>query len=138
MSQPFVGEIRMFGGNFAPAGWAFCDGSVLSIAQNSVLFQLIGTTYGGDGQNSFNLPDLRGRAPVHQGPAFVIGSNGGTESVTVIAQQLPVHTHTAQGATVGNAPGPVGNYWATDSGGNVAAYHTVPPAPDGQMNPAAL
>jgi microcystin-dependent protein len=138
MSQPFVGEIRMFGGNFAPFGWAFCDGSQLSIAENSVLFQLIGTTYGGDGQNTFNLPDLRGRAPIHQGAGFVIGSKGGTETVTVTPQQLPVHSHTARGAAVGNAPGPVGNYWSADSGGNVAAYHTVTAAPGGQMNAAAL
>ena len=67
MSSPFIGEIRMFGGNFAPAGWALCDGATLAIAENDVLFNLIGTTYGGDGQSTFNLPDLRGRAPVHQG-----------------------------------------------------------------------
>ena len=138
MSQPYIGEIRMFAGNFAPADWALCDGSLLAIAENSVLFALIGTTYGGDGQTTFALPDLRGRAPVHQGPNFVIGSRAGTESVAVTSQQLPVHTHTPHAATVGNATGPVGNYWSTDAGGNVAAYHTVPPPPNGQMNAAAI
>ena len=89
MSQPFVGEIRMFGGNFAPAGWAFCNGQLLEISENVTLFNLIGTTYGGDGQNTFALPDLRERVPVHmgQGPGlsnYVIGQNGGVEIVTVI------------------------------------------------------
>jgi microcystin-dependent protein len=138
MSQPFLGEIRMFAGNFAPQDWAFCDGQLMAIAQAQALFALVGTTYGGDGVQTFGLPDLRGRAPIHQSPNFVIGSRAGTESVAVTAQQLPAHTHTPHGATVGNAAGPVGNYWSTDSGGNVAAYHTVPPPPDGQMNAAAL
>jgi microcystin-dependent protein len=101
MSQPYVGEIRMFGGNFAPAGWQFCDGSILSIAENQVLFQLIGTIYGGDGQNTFAVPDLRGRVPVHQGQGpgtsnRIIGELGGTENVTITNQQLPLHNHTAQ------------------------------------------
>ena len=138
MAEPYVGEIRIFGGNFAPAGWAFCDGSQLSIAENPVLFDLIGTTFGGNGTTNFNVPDLRGRAPIHQIPSFIFGSNGGAESVAITAPQLPVHTHTPHGATVGNAAGPVGNYWSTDSGGNVGACHPVPPAPNGQMNAAAL
>jgi microcystin-dependent protein len=140
MSEPYIGEIRMFAGNFAPANWAFCDGQIIAINQNQALFALIGTTYGGDGVQTFGLPDLRGRAPVHESGAtgFTIGARAGTETVAVTAQQLPAHTHTPRGATVGNAAGPVGNYWSTDSGGNVAAYHTVPPAPNGQMNGAAL
>ena len=93
MSQPFVGEIRMFGGNFAPAGWMFCEGQLLPISENETLFQLIGTTYGGDGQNTFALPDLRGRLPIHQGNGFVLAQNGGVESVTLTANQISVHTH---------------------------------------------
>jgi len=97
MAQPFVGEIRMFGGNFAPAGWMFCAGQLLPISQNDVLFQLIGTTYGGDGQETFALPNLNGRAPMHQGTGkggtFIVGQNGGTESVTLTTQQMPTHSH---------------------------------------------
>jgi microcystin-dependent protein len=93
MSQPFIGEIRMFGGNYAPNGWAFCDGRILAIADYDALFQLIGTTYGGDGQTTFNLPDLRGRIPLHQGSGFVIGQQAGSEAVTVTSNQLPQHTH---------------------------------------------
>jgi microcystin-dependent protein len=94
VSSPFVGEIRMFGGNFAPQDWAFCDGSLLSIAQNQALFALIGTTYGGDGVQTFALPDLRGRVPVHQGSGFPVGQVGGAEQVTLVAGQLPAHAHT--------------------------------------------
>ncbi len=104
MSDPYVGEIRMFGGNFAPAGWNFCDGSTLSISDYDVLFQLIGTTYGGDGQSTFKVPDLRGRVPIHQGNGaggnYVIGQTGGAEQVTLTTQQLPVHNHPLQAANV--------------------------------------
>ena len=93
MSNPYVGEIRMFGGNFAPAGWAFCNGALVAISENDTLFNLIGTTYGGDGQSTFALPDLQGRAPVHVGSGFVIGQQAGTESVTLSTPQIPVHTH---------------------------------------------
>ena len=104
MANPFVGEIRIFAGNFPPSGWAFCDGSVLSIAQNDVLFNLIGTTYGGDGQSTFALPDLRGRVPVHQGQgpglsSKVIGQVGGAENVTLTSAQLPAHTHVLNATT---------------------------------------
>lgn len=104
MSNPFVGEIRLFAGNFAPAGWAFCDGSLLSIAQNEVLFTLIGTTYGGDGAQTFALPDLRGRVPLHagQGPGLspvVMGQSGGSEAVTLGPAQLPAHSHPLYGST---------------------------------------
>jgi microcystin-dependent protein len=88
-----VGEIRMFGGNFSPAGWAFCEGQLMPISENEVLFQLIGTTYGGDGEETFALPDLRGRLPIHQGNGFILGENGGVESVTLTTNQIPVHTH---------------------------------------------
>jgi microcystin-dependent protein len=96
MSLPYVGEIRLVGFNFAPLGWAFCDGSLLSIAENEVLFNLIGTTYGGDGQNTFALPDLRGRVPVHQGTGqstYVMGQAGGVENVALTTGQIPSHTH---------------------------------------------
>jgi microcystin-dependent protein len=92
MAQPYVGEIRMFGGNFAPAGWMFCDGQLLAISENETLFQLIGTTYGGDGQATFALPDLRGRVPVHQGISL-IGERYGVESVTLTTPQIPAHDH---------------------------------------------
>src|SRR6202030_2882990 len=97
MGQPYVGEIRMFGGNFAPAGWMLCQGQTLPISEWEVLFNLIGTTYGGDGQSTFNLPDLQGRVPVHmgsnQGISFQIGEKTGVESVTLTTQQIPAHSH---------------------------------------------
>ena len=93
MSLPFVGEIRMFGGNFPPAGWALCNGQMLAISQNDVLFSLIGTTYGGDGQETFALPDLRGRIPVHTGQGHTLGEAAGSEQVTLTQQQIPAHTH---------------------------------------------
>jgi microcystin-dependent protein len=93
MSNPYVGEIRMFGGNFAPAGWMFCEGQLLPISENETLFNLIGTTYGGDGQSTFALPDLRGRLPIHQGNSFILAQTGGTEQVTLTVQQIPLHTH---------------------------------------------
>jgi microcystin-dependent protein len=93
MAQPYVGEIRMFAGNFAPAGWMFCEGQLLPISENETLFQLIGTTYGGDGEETFALPDLRGRLPIHQGNGFILAETGGTEEVTLTVNQIPVHTH---------------------------------------------
>lgn len=93
MSNPFIGEIRMFGGNFAPAGWAFCDGTLLPIASNDALFALIGTIYGGDGLTTFALPDLRGRIPVHFGNSHVQGERGGNEQVALTANQIPPHNH---------------------------------------------
>lgn len=102
MADPYIGEIRIFAGNFAPAGWAFCDGSLVPISENDTLFNLIGTTYGGDGQQTFALPDLRGRVPVHRGNGAVIGQIGGVEVVTLTQAQLPQHAHPAiyaQGGT---------------------------------------
>lgn len=93
MSDPYVGEIRSVGFNFAPVGWAICDGSLLSIAEYETLFTLIGTTYGGDGQTTFALPDLRGRIAVHQGSGYVIGQKSGTETVTLSTSQVPPHQH---------------------------------------------
>jgi len=93
MAQPYVGEIRMFAGNFAPAGWMFCEGQLLPISENETLFQLIGTTYGGDGQSTFGLPDLRGRLPLHFGNGFIQAETGGAEEITLTVQQIPVHSH---------------------------------------------
>lgn len=95
MAQPYVGEIRMFAGNFAPAGWMFCEGQLLPISENETLFQLIGTTYGGDGESTFALPDLRGRIPIHQGNGFIIAETGGAEEITLTTSQIPVHSHPA-------------------------------------------
>lgn len=93
MAQPYVGEIRMFAGNFAPAGWMFCEGQLLPISENETLFQLIGTTYGGDGQSTFALPDLRGRLPLHQGNGFILAETGGAEEITLTVSQIPAHSH---------------------------------------------
>lgn len=93
MAQPYVGEIRMFAGNFAPAGWQFCEGQLLPISENETLFQLIGTTYGGDGQSTFALPDLRGRLPIHQGNSFILAETGGAEEITLTINQIPAHSH---------------------------------------------
>ncbi|HNP71261.1 MAG TPA: tail fiber protein [Kouleothrix sp.] len=118
MSDPYIGEIRLFGGNFAPYGWFFCDGSTLQISQYETLFSLIGTTYGGDGQTTFQLPDLRGRLPIHQGQGNglslrVIGQPGGAEQVTLLQGQLPVHNHSAlANSGAGNSDEPANNYWS--------------------------
>lgn len=113
----FIGEIRMFGGNFAPQGWAFCDGSIQSISQNDALFNLIGTTYGGDGQTTFALPDFRGRFPIHQGNGFVMAQMGGTENETLVTAQLPVHTHIANSNNAGGSDTPVNNFWGASTTG---------------------
>jgi microcystin-dependent protein len=93
MAQPYVGEIRMFAGNFAPAGWMFCEGQSLPISENETLFQLIGTTFGGDGQSIFALPDLRGRLPLHQGNGFILAETGGAEEITLTVAQIAAHSH---------------------------------------------
>lgn len=93
MAQPYVGEIRMFAGNFAPAGWMFCEGQLLPISENETLFQLIGTTYGGDGESTFALPDLRGRIPIHQGNGFILAETGGAEEITLTVNQIGAHSH---------------------------------------------
>src|SRR5215468_1260472 len=93
MAQPYVGEIRIFAGNFAPAGWMFCNGALLPISENPTLFNLIGTTYGGDGQETFAVPNMQGRVPIHQGSGYTIGQVGGVESVTLTTNQIPSHTH---------------------------------------------
>jgi microcystin-dependent protein len=116
MSSPYVGEIRMFGGNFAPVGWSFCNGALMAIDQNETLFNLIGTTYGGDGQTTFALPNLQSRFPVHVGPGFTQGQTGGVETVTLTVSQIPAHSHVPQGlSTNGSAGSPSGNVWAASS-----------------------
>src|SRR6187397_1939841 len=118
MAQPYVGEIRMFAGTFAPAGWAMCDGSPMAISENETLFQLIGTTYGGDGQETFALPNLASRVPLHQGTGagqtYVLGEAAGVESVTLTQQQIPAHNHPFLASTsTAAAAGPAGNVPAT-------------------------
>lgn len=130
MADPFLGEIRLFGGNFAPQGWALCNGQLLPIAQNTALFSLLGTNYGGDGHVTFGLPDLRGRAPIHMGQGAgltprPIGSVSGRETVALIAHECPAHLHAASGANGANQASPVGNFWSTDPNGNTAAYSTT-------------
>jgi microcystin-dependent protein len=126
MSEPFIGEVRLFAGNFAPAGWAFCRGDLLPIAGHEALFALIGTLYGGDGQNTFALPNLAGRIPLHVGDGHVQGEMSGSETVTLIAAQMPAHTHVLQ-ASVAAADGttPTGALLATTA---VASYDTAPGA----------
>jgi len=107
MAQPYVGEIRMFAGNFAPAGWMFCEGQLLPISENETLFQLIGTTYGGDGESTFALPDLRGRIPVHRGNGVVLAETGGVESVTLTINQIAAHPHAMLASSApGTGPNP--------------------------------
>lgn len=139
MAQPYIGEIRMFGGNFAIADWAFCNGQLLPISGNETLFQLIGTTYGGDGQTTFGLPDLRGRIPIHmgQGPGlqnYDIGQNGGVEAVTLTQNQLPTHTHTPAASNTGGSDTPANNFWANSATGK--PYSAAPTTI--QMNPGTI
>ena len=135
MSQPFIGEIRMFAGNFAPVGWAFCNGALIPISENDALFNLIGTTYGGDGQSTFALPNLQSRIPVHVGPGFALGQSGGAESVTLTTSQIPAHSHVP---LANNAPGtqvgPDNGVWASTSP-SLNNYSNV--APSVNMDPAA-
>jgi len=140
MSNPFVGEIRLFAGNFAPSGWAFCNGQLLPIADNDALFALLGTTYGGDGTNTFALPDLRGRIPVHQGTnprngiSYIQGQLGGEEQVTLTIEQIPLHTHVAQAqSAAGSQQGPAGGVWASSNLGQFSSS-----APNSTMSSAVL
>lgn len=143
MSEPFVGEIRMFAGNFAPVGWSFCDGQLLAVSSNDALFSLLGTIYGGDGRTTFGLPDLRGRLPIHAGTgpglsARKLGAKVGTEKVTLTVNELPSHTHQFKAVTeAGSATAPTSNTVAPVAAGNL--YMT--PAggqPSVNLNAAAL
>jgi microcystin-dependent protein len=138
MAQPYVGEIRMFAGSFAPAGWMFCDGSLLPISENEVLFQLIGTTYGGDGEETFALPNLQSRVPIHMGTGpsgttYQLGEMAGVEQVTLTAQQIPAHTHSMLGsANSPTGPVPVGQVHAA------ASIYTAPASSPLNMNAQSI
>jgi microcystin-dependent protein len=135
MAQPYVGEIRMFAGNFAPAGWMFCEGQLLPISENETLFQLIGTTYGGDGESTFALPDLRGRLPLHMGNGFILAETGGAEEITLTVNQIPAHTHPFLAAGVtGDQVSPANNLPANSF--NITTY--INEAPNGNMSPSAI
>jgi microcystin-dependent protein len=138
--QGFIGDIIMFGGNFAPRGWAFCNGQIMQIADNDALFSLIGTTYGGDGQTTFALPDLRGRVPIHMGQApglssYPIGQMGGAEQITLTTQQVPSHTHPFGATTATGAQQNPGNNLLANSQGP-APY--IEQDPDNNLNPNML
>lgn len=136
MAQPYVGEIRMFAGNFAPVGWMFCEGQLLPISENETLFQLIGTTYGGDGESTFALPDLRGRIPIHQGNGFILAETGGAEEITLTVSQIAAHSHPLLASTaVGNNTDPTGNLIASSTG-TTFLYFDGPPT--GNMSPQAV
>lgn len=116
MSECYLGEVRIFAGTYAPANWVMCNGQLLDVNTYQALFALLGTTYGGDGMNTFGVPDLRGRVPIHQSPTYPLGSSSGTETVTLIESQLPPHTHLAAAqSAVGSASTPAGGYWAASS-----------------------
>ena len=136
MAQPYVGEIRMFAGNFAPAGWNFCEGQLLSIAENETLFQLIGTTYGGDGESTFALPDLRGRIPIHQGNGFILAETGGAEEITLTVNQIPAHSHPLLASlALATDPNPsAANVLATTT--QMEIYYAD--TPDASMSPQAI
>jgi microcystin-dependent protein len=137
MSEPYLGEIRMFSGNFAPYNWARCDGQLLNISQNAALFSLLGTAYGGDGQTSFGLPDLRGRLPMHHGRASWgttrgLGERVGTESVTLLASQMPAHTHGLMGSSDGaDSAEPAGRLFADTGGADAYTATAEQPVPLG-------
>ncbi|HMS41345.1 MAG TPA: tail fiber protein [Pyrinomonadaceae bacterium] len=143
MASPFIAEIRMFAGTFAPRFYAFCDGQIIAISQNTALFSLIGTFYGGNGQTTFGLPNLQGRAPIHtgQGPGLtdrVIGETGGSENVTLLSTQIPQHNHSANALNAaGNQTSPANNTWATVlSGRNAQLLYGT--SANTQMNPNAV
>jgi microcystin-dependent protein len=148
MSSPFLGEIRMFGFNFAPTGWQLCNGQTLPISQYSALFALLGTSYGGNGTSTFQLPNLQGQVPIHQGTGggstYVTGEASGTANVTLLSTQMPQHTHLANAvtSTSGNVKEPAGAYPATvqisgeTKGGTVNTYSTA--TPNATMNASAI
>jgi len=133
--MPYVGEIRIFAGNFAPAGWMFCEGQLLPISENETLFNLIGTTYGGDGQSTFALPDLRGRLPLHKSSSTILAETGGVEEVTLSVQQIPAHSHPVLAST--NAPGGVSpNNAVLGASDSLTMYRAQ--APNTTLNPVSV
>jgi len=142
MANPFVAEIRIFAGNFAPKGWALCDGQLMPLSQNTALFSLLGTTYGGDGKSNFALPDMQGNAPMQPGQGAGLslrdlGETGGEQTVTLLQTEMPAHLHTAQGGGASDSTSPVNNAWST-----LGTTRTPPPlyqtTSNAQMNPFAL
>lgn len=134
MAEPFLAEIRLFGFGIVPQGWLPCDGQIMNINQNQALFSLLGTTYGGNGQTTFALPDLRGRAPVGLGNGITLGKSAGEENHTLVATEMPMHTHIVSGSSAtGDKPVPTGNTWATRAEN---PFSTL--APNGTLNPAAI
>ena len=144
--EQFLGQILMVGFTFAPAGWALCNGQLLSISQNAALFSLLGTSYGGDGRNTFALPNLQGRVPIHQGQSpgtstYVIGQSGGIENESLLVANLPAHTHSANAnGGAGANPSPIGNVWAEANGGGKTPVvnPSYAPASTGQMASTAI
>jgi microcystin-dependent protein len=139
MSDPYIGEVRMFGGNFAPRGWSFCDGSLLSISEYETLYTLLGTTYGGDGQTTFGVPDLRGRLPIHAGAApggstYTLGESAGSETVTLTTAQLAAHSHALMAsASPADGADPTSNVLAGSDSQNF--YGPANPDKAAAMNP---
>jgi microcystin-dependent protein len=143
MSNPFVAEIRIFAGNFAPTGWALCNGQLMPISQNTALFSLLGTTYGGDGKSNFALPNLQGSAPMQQGqgPGLsqrFLGEVGGEQNVTLLQTEMPAHAHTIQAASGTGLADPTNNVWASGAKGFGSIYSPSVPASNVPMNPFAL
>jgi microcystin-dependent protein len=142
MSEPFLGEIRMFGGNFAPTGWAMCNGQLMAISQNTALFSILGTTFGGNGTTTFGLPDMRGRVPVHQGSGpglstYVLGEMTGSENVTLTQNQMPIHSHIVNAdSNAGGKTTPTSNFPGAVSG--TAAEKIYSSANTTTMNPAMI
>jgi microcystin-dependent protein len=137
MAQPYVGEIRMFAGNFAPAGWMFCEGQLLPISEYETLFNLIGTTYGGDGQSTFGLPDLRGRLPLHMGNGFTLAETGGAEEITLTVNQIAAHSHPLLASSaLASIPDPVGAVPAQSRTAGVDLY--LEDNPTVNMAPSAI
>jgi microcystin-dependent protein len=143
MSEPFVAEIKMWGGNYAPRGYAFCDGQILSISQNTALFSLVGTYYGGDGRTTFGLPNLQARVPLHAGSGgtYYLGEMGGEETVTATPTNMPPHVHPARCNDVPNSRSPTGNYWASEAAASaISPYGSVVNAQmsSGILSPAGV
>ncbi len=143
MANPFVAEIRIFAGNFAPTGWALCNGQLMPISQNTALFSLLGTTYGGDGRSNFALPNLQGSAPMQAGPGpglslRDLGETGGEQTVTLLVTEMPAHSHTVLAAGSGALPSPANNVWASGLKGHPGSYAASNPVSNVQMNPSGI